>query len=192
MRTIDEFVNELNKNTNYEEMLVEIINIKDNDNIKKIFEEISENNELTEQQKEKIYNSIFDYSNEINKNFKKKIEDVHKRGFKEGALISLLIDSITRDDGGKRDTELNLAVEDFILERLKEQNLLEDSKEYLNNKNEIEKIKIECTTDKLKVIEKLNKLEELYEFKTDLEEIQAYKIGFRDALKFIINKTDKE
>lgn len=192
MESIDDLVNELNKNTNYEEILIEIINSKGNNTIKKVFEEISQNNDLTKKQKEKIYNSILDYSNEVSKNFKNKIEDIHKRGFKEGSLISFLIDSITRDDFGKRDVELELAIEDFILGRLKNQNTLKNNQKYVDNGNDIEKIEKECTTGTLEIAEGLDKLEDLYEFRADLGEIQAYKIGFRDALKFVVDKVDKE
>lgn len=192
MKNIDELINELNKNTNYEEILIEIINSKENNHIKEIFEKIFLNNDLTKKQKEKIYNSILDYSNEISKNFKNKIEDIHKRGFKEGSLISLLIDRQTRDNFGKRDAELELLIEDFILDRLKTRNILVDNKEYEDKENEIKKIKEECTTGTLEISEGIDKLEDLYEFREDLEEIEAYKIGFKDALKFVLHKADKE
>lgn len=192
MESIDDFVNQLNEKTNYEEMLIGIINCKENNHIKEIFERISKNNDLTEKQKEEIYNSILDYSNEISKNFKKRIEDIHKRGFKEGSLVSFLIDSITRDDFGKRDIELDLAIEDFILGRLKNQDTLEKNQKYVDNKKEIEEIKNGCTTRNLEIVEGLEKLEELYEVSADIGEIQAYKVGFRDALKFILHKAETE
>ncbi len=193
MESIDDLVNELNKNTNYEEILIEIINSKGNNTIKKVFEEISQNNDLTKKQKEKIYNSILDYSNEVSKNFKNKIEDIHKRGFKEGSLIFFLIDSITRDDLKKRDEDLELAIQDFILGRLQTQNKLENNQQYRENKKKIEKIRKRCHTEKSEIVKELDELYDLYEFKCDLEQSEAYNIGFRDALKFMLYKpSDKE
>lgn len=173
------------ENTNkdkYERMYEQILNTaikreKDN-NIIKILKNISANNKLSKKEKEMIYDEIFEYTNKINKTFETKIEEIHKNGIKEGSIMSIISNN---ENNENEERTLYLELEEFILERLQDNSKLNSNNDYINTSNEINQIKNQINSNELTLI---NKLYDLFNFRTDIETIEAYKIGFKDSIKF--------
>ena len=159
------------KNTAYEEIFIEIVKNAKNDKLKKKLEEISLNGALTKKQKEEIYNCVLDYNKKISESFVNKIEDIYNKGVKDGNLQSYL-SNISINEGTK---SLKIELQNYILNRLGKQNRLKNSAEYIANNKKIEEIKVKNS----------DKLSKLYEFKSDLEQIEAYIVGFTDAVKIL-------
>ena len=189
MKNIDEIINELNKNTNYEEILCEIINSKENTGVQKALTEIYENKHLTKEQKDKICFNIYDYTKKICDNFKNKTETIYIKGFKVGAVISLIQNKISKNNLEEKDVLLDSALNDFIITRLQEESSLEENTNYIKNKNKINTIKKNINKETLKIIEEL---EDCYEYREDLYNIEAYIIGFKDSIKLLYKTNDEE
>lgn len=188
MKNIDEIINELNKNTNYEKILCEIINSKENTGVQKTLTEIYENKHLTQEQKDKICFNIYDYTKKICDNFKDKTETIYIKGFKEGTVTSLILDKMSKNNSVEKDELLDLAIDDFINTRLQEESILDKNIDYIKNKNKINTIKKNINKENLKIIEQL---EDCYECREDLSNIQAYKIGFEEAIKLLYKTNNK-
>lgn len=172
MKKNDGISKQLELNTNYEELLYEIILCEEKGNIKGILEKISQNKKLDKKQKDSIYAAILDYTKKISDIFEKKVEIIYKKGFKKGIISSLFVDLETKKELEKKDFTLDESMADFSLERLKGQESLDKNPDYQKSKKEIQNFKLSLNENMLKVIEKL---EDLYEAQKDLEIIDAYK-----------------
>lgn len=181
------------KNNMYEKMYKKVldnfINGDKENNIRKILDEISSNNKLSKKDKENIYENIFEYVIEINKCFESKIEEIHKNGIKEGSLMSFYFENINKEK--KVDRQIDLELDDFILERIRDNSRLDNNTDYIKSTKKIEKLKNNIKDSEISLIDKIY---DLYEFKTDIKVSEAYKIGFKDSLKFFLeiyeNKLD--
>lgn len=83
MGNIDEIINEICKEKNYEQILVEIVR---NDNVKYLnneLERISSDFKINEEQKKKIYKGIYDYIDQVNMSFKNNIENIYRVACKD-------------------------------------------------------------------------------------------------------------
>lgn len=189
MKNIDEIINELNKNTKYEEIVCKIIKDIENNPIKIAFTEIHENKHLNKEQKDKIYNSLLKYTKEIGDNFKNKTETIYIKGFKEGTVTSLILNKISQNNLKEKDVLLDSALNDFIITRLQEESSLEENTDYIKNKNKINTIKKNINKETLKIIEEL---EDCYEYREDLYNIEAYIIGFKDSIKLLYKPNNEE
>ena len=172
-------------NNKYEKMFEKVFRNgikgeKDN-NIRMILEKISSDDNLSQKDKENIYDNIFEYVIKINESFESKIEEIHKRGIKEGSLMSFTLNNESKED--EVDRELYLELEEFILERINDNSKLSTNTDYIKNTNEIEQIKNNITDNELSSIEELYNL---YDFRTDIKTIEEYKIGFKDSMDFFL------
>ena len=180
MKNIDELIRKICEKNNYEKIMSEIMSNYKENKITEVLNEISENEQLNNEQKKELYTKIFEHINDINKYYEEKIEEIYLQGFKEATIEMLIIDRCTKDENGKRDETLEICINDYINQRLETQNNLEKNSEY---QKILEKLKSET-----KKIEHIDILEQLYENRRDIENRDSYQIGFQDALKMMLNK----
>ena len=173
MNNIEELVNKICENNNYDELLLGIVNNEKKSSINKVLEEISKNKKLNEKEKKSYYNKIFDYVIEINENFKNRVKDIYVKGFNEASETILMSLSCTINSNEKKHKYLKNCLNDYIVKRLEQKNELECNEDY---KEKLKKIKIETDNQKLK---------ELYLEIKRLENIDSYKVGFYDAMKLL-------
>lgn len=79
----ENFEDEICKNQDFKKILLEL---KEDDRNKKFysaFQIIEDNSDIPSEDKRKIYKEVFDYINEINKNFEKNIEKIFRLGVRE-------------------------------------------------------------------------------------------------------------
>ena len=159
--------------------------IKDDNNINiinKILEEISSNSNLTDKEKNMMYEDIFEFVNRINKNFESKMEKIYEKGIKEGSIMSFMFNK--ENSKKKQDRQLELEIQDFILERINNSSNLINNSDYINNDKQIEKfISNIKDNEKLRLIKKL---QNLYDFRNDISTIESYTIGFKDCINFFL------
>ena len=166
MNNIEELVNKICENNNYDELLLGIVNNEKKSSINKVLEEISKNKKLNEKEKKSYYNKIFDYVIEINENFKNRVKDIYMKGFKEASETMLMLSSYSISSNGKKDKDLENCLNDYIIKRLEQKNELASNEDY---QKKLIKIKNETNNQKLK---------ELYLEIKNLENIDSYKVGF--------------
>lgn len=83
MEEIDELINEICKKQNFEEILLEIKESKQNKKITNVLQTLEDNKDIEDSLKRKIYGEIYDYVYDINKNYEKKIKNIFILGIKE-------------------------------------------------------------------------------------------------------------
>ena len=76
-------VDEICKQQDFDEILLQIARTKKNNTIKRIIKLIDENVEIDEKVKRKIYDGIFEYVNDINENLKVNIKEIYSYAVKE-------------------------------------------------------------------------------------------------------------
>ncbi len=76
-------VDEICKQQDFDEILLQIARPKKNNTIKRIIKLIDENVEIDEKVKRKIYDGIFEYVNDINENLKVNIKEIYSYAVKE-------------------------------------------------------------------------------------------------------------
>ena len=76
-------VDEICKQQDFDEILLQIARPKKNNTIKRIIKLIDENVEIDEKVKRKIYDGIFEYVNDINENLKVNIKEIYSSAVKE-------------------------------------------------------------------------------------------------------------
>lgn len=76
-------VDEICKQQDFDEILLQIARPKKNNTIKRIIKLIDENVEIDEKVKRKIYDGIFEYVNDINENIKVNIKEIYSYAVKE-------------------------------------------------------------------------------------------------------------
>ena len=76
-------VDEICKQQDFDEILLQIAKQKKNNTIKRIIKLIDENVEIDEKVKRKIYDGIFEYVNDINENLKVNIKEIYSYAVKE-------------------------------------------------------------------------------------------------------------
>lgn len=76
-------VDEICKQQDFDEILLQIARPKKNNTIKRIIKLIDENVEIDEKIKRKIYDGIFEYVNDINENLKVNIKEIYSYAVKE-------------------------------------------------------------------------------------------------------------
>lgn len=176
MKNVEELVNKICENNNYDELLLEIVNNGKESNINRVLEEISNNTNLNEQEKKSCYDKIFDYVKEVNASFENKVKGIYMKGFKEAAVTILMLSSFSTKNKEKKDKDLENCLNDYIIKRLEQKNELASNGDY---KEKLRKIKIERDNEKIK---------ELYLEIKDLENIDSYKVGFYDAMKLLVKE----
>lgn len=173
MKNIEELVNKICENNNYDELLLEIVKNGKESSINSVLEEISRNTKLNEKEKKSCYNKIFDYVKEINGNFENRVKDIYMKGFKEASETMLMLSSYSISSNEKKDKNLENCLNDYIIKRLEQKNELASNEDY---QKKLIKVKNETNNQKLK---------ELYLEIKDLENIDSYKVGFYDAMKLL-------
>lgn len=69
---------------NYEDILRQLIKSNKENNVKKMLNEINENKDITTKQKQIIYETIFNYINNVNEELIKNIKEIFRKGVEEG------------------------------------------------------------------------------------------------------------
>lgn len=177
---MDELIKKNSKENNYQEILSEILKKDRGNEISQILESICSNPKIEKKQKEEIYNKLFSYVERINKCFEKEIENIYIKGVKEACITQLIGNNIIGNKNTKSESNLEECLNDFIIKRLEMESKVKDNSNY---KRILEEIKLE--KEKINNVEKL---EELYETKCDIEIIDSYQIGFKDAMKMLNKK----
>jgi len=80
MDNIEELVARICNEQNYDEMLVKIVNANGEYRIKKLLNEINDNDTISPTEKRRIYETIFDYVDNANSEIQKNVKAIFKMG----------------------------------------------------------------------------------------------------------------
>lgn len=112
---MEELIEKICNEKNYDEILLEIQKMEDTSSIRRVLNEISNNNKLTQVEKNKYYGEIFDYIKDVNDNFKNKIKDIYFQGVKETILKITMLKKDLNDNKNYNDINIyEMTVFDFI------------------------------------------------------------------------------
>lgn len=87
MNNRDELVARICNEQNYDEMLVKIVNANGEYRIKKLLNEINDNNTISSTEKRHIYETIFDYVDSANSELQRNVKEIFKMGVEKAINI---------------------------------------------------------------------------------------------------------
>lgn len=86
MKDIREISKEICNEINYDEILLEILKSRKESSINTLLEEISFSKNLKQEEKNRMYNKIFEYEKECNERAKEKIKEILLFGVNKGII----------------------------------------------------------------------------------------------------------
>ncbi len=122
MNNMQELIKKICEGKNYEKILLKIQKSKNNSSINKILNDISSNNKLTEIEKRKYYEGIFDYVKDINDNFEKNIEDIYFQGAKDAVTKIILLKNNIIENGFNNHERICKSITNKLEQDMQKQN----------------------------------------------------------------------
>lgn len=107
---MEKLIEEICNEKDYEKILVEIKRANDDSSIRKLLGGISDNNKLTQIEKNKCYEEIFDYVKEINSIFENKVKDIYFQGVKETIFKIVTLSNCLNKDMNEKDKLSNKTI----------------------------------------------------------------------------------